>query len=174
MTNTNQRNTRALRATITSLIAGAFAASSAMAADAPHKGNDYPAKPIRIISPLVPGGSADAIARAVGDILSEGLGQQVVTGLFTNKPMHLLGQASVGRVPLRPRTQFNEMHGLSGVHLHYVVEPIGQGNGVRRLIREGLKEGLVEITRAIHGLCIFPCLACFFHNGRKVVAQGWI
>ena len=51
---------------------------AATGAGAQSTGN-YPAKPIRIVSPLVPGGSADAIARAVGDILSEGLGQQVVT-----------------------------------------------------------------------------------------------
>ena len=47
-------------------------------------GNDgYPAKPIRIISPVSSGGSNDAIARTVGEILGEALGQQVV---IDNRP----------------------------------------------------------------------------------------
>jgi len=38
----------------------------------------YPAKPIRIVVPLVPGGNQDLVARAVGEELAKGLGQQVV------------------------------------------------------------------------------------------------
>lgn len=39
---------------------------------------DYPSKPIRFISPFLPGGSQDVIARIVGGKLGERLGQQVV------------------------------------------------------------------------------------------------
>jgi tripartite-type tricarboxylate transporter receptor subunit TctC len=38
----------------------------------------WPAKPIRMIVPFTPGGSTDILARAAGNAISEGLGQQVV------------------------------------------------------------------------------------------------
>ena len=39
---------------------------------------EYPAKPVRIISPFPPGGSVDLVARLVGNDLVKPLGQQVV------------------------------------------------------------------------------------------------
>jgi tripartite-type tricarboxylate transporter receptor subunit TctC len=41
-------------------------------------GQGYPARPIRLIVPLVPGGNQDTIARAVADEVAKGLGQQIV------------------------------------------------------------------------------------------------
>jgi putative tricarboxylic transport membrane protein len=38
----------------------------------------YPARPVRVIVPLVPGGNLDIVARAVAQRLGEGLGQQVI------------------------------------------------------------------------------------------------
>ncbi len=38
----------------------------------------YPARPVRIVVPLVPGGNLDIVARAIGQRLGEGLGQQVI------------------------------------------------------------------------------------------------
>jgi tripartite-type tricarboxylate transporter receptor subunit TctC len=63
------------------LLAAALCATSAIA-------QPYPAKPIRIVVPLVPGGNQDIVARAVAEELSKGLGQQVIV---ENRP----GQSAI-------------------------------------------------------------------------------
>lgn len=65
------------------LLAAGGAALLLAAGGAHAQTQAYPSKPIRIIVPLAPGGSADVLARAVGQQLAEALGQPVV---IDNKP----------------------------------------------------------------------------------------
>src|SRR5687768_17301508 len=47
-------------------------------ASQPAFAQDYPSRPIRLVIPWPPGGITDVIARSVGSVLTESLGQQVV------------------------------------------------------------------------------------------------
>ena len=60
------------RQCVAALLVAAFAAS-VHAASA-----DYPSKPVKIVVPYPPGGSADLIGRMVADKLSKSLGQPVI------------------------------------------------------------------------------------------------
>src|SRR6516165_1201915 len=44
----------------------------------PAVGETYPARPITLVVPFAPGGSASTMARSVADKMSETLGQQIV------------------------------------------------------------------------------------------------
>jgi tripartite-type tricarboxylate transporter receptor subunit TctC len=66
-----RRSLRVILQPSTFILCCAMAVSAAVA-------QDYPAKPLRIISPFPPGGSVDLVARLVAVKLSENLGQQVV------------------------------------------------------------------------------------------------
>lgn len=61
-------------------------------------GSDFPTKPVRIIVPYQPGGSTDAMARMIGQKLSERLGQPVVV---ENKPgaSEQVGAVTVAKSP---------------------------------------------------------------------------
>jgi tripartite-type tricarboxylate transporter receptor subunit TctC len=81
-----------LRATVVITIAWAIAPVAVSA-------QDYPTRPIRVVVPVTPGGTNDALARIVGDKLSARFGQSVV---IENKPgagMHLGTEAVLRSQP---------------------------------------------------------------------------
>ena len=66
------------RGALGAALATTLAASLPLPAFAQGAGGNWPSKPIRLIVPYPPGGSSDIIARAIGQPLSEALGQPVV------------------------------------------------------------------------------------------------
>ena len=68
--------------------------------------NDYPARPVRLISPFAPGGGNDLISRTLGQEMSKNLGQPVVVD---NRPganaiigMQIVATAPAARSPVMP------------------------------------------------------------------------
>lgn len=55
-----------------------FVAAALAAGSTPAASNDYPSRPVRFVVPFTPGSATDALARIVGQKLSEMWGQQVV------------------------------------------------------------------------------------------------
>jgi tripartite-type tricarboxylate transporter receptor subunit TctC len=66
--------------TVTRMLGGALLAVASALAMAQ---SGFPNKPIRLVVPFAPGGTTDLLARAVGQKMGEGLGQQIV---IENKP----------------------------------------------------------------------------------------
>lgn len=59
------------------------ALSTLALAGSPARADTFPSKPIRLIVSTSPGGLTDLVARTVGKLMSEGLGQSVV---IDNRP----------------------------------------------------------------------------------------
>lgn len=57
---------------------GTVAAVIAVAVMCPVQAQDWPAKPVRIVSPFAPGGGSDTVGRIVTDYLGERMGQQFI------------------------------------------------------------------------------------------------
>ena len=107
----------------------------------------YPARPVRLIVPYTPGGSADTLARTVGQRLSESWGQQVVvdnrTGGAGNIGTEMVARAApdghtlllgfignlaiapsyYARLPFDPVRDFAPVTELAAVHNVLVVHP---------------------------------------------------
>src|SRR5258705_11016456 len=64
---------------ISALLAGFGVLSSlSIVPPVPAVAQTYPARPITLVVPFAPGGSASTVARSVADKMSETLGQQIV------------------------------------------------------------------------------------------------
>lgn len=76
-------------------IAGTLLASACLLALA----QPYPSKPIRLIVPFPPAGTADIAARTVAQALSQGLGQQIVVDNRSGADGAIAGLAVIGSAP---------------------------------------------------------------------------
>jgi tripartite-type tricarboxylate transporter receptor subunit TctC len=81
-----------------SILAGAGGALAGLMLPLSARAQSFPAKPIRFIVPLAPGGSADMLARLVGQHLSQRLGQPVVVEMRPGGGT-VIGTAQVAKAP---------------------------------------------------------------------------
>jgi len=118
---------------------------------------EYPAKPVRIITPFPPGGSVDLVARLVGADLSKPLGQQVVIDnrsgasgmigselaknappdgytLLVNTLPFVTNQFAYEKVPYDPINDFAPVSLLSSVASVLVAHPSLPVNSMKELI----------------------------------------
>src|SRR3954468_19408691 len=56
----------------------ALAAAGVMAASAVHANSDYPAKPVRMVIPIAPGGGTDIVGRMIAQKLTQAFNQQFI------------------------------------------------------------------------------------------------
>ncbi|GAA5236883.1 tripartite tricarboxylate transporter substrate binding protein [Verticiella sediminum] len=138
------------------LLAACAAAAMAVPGLAPAAQGAYPAHPIRLIVPFPPGGSADPLARVIGERLGQALGQQVLvenrpggntviaTELVARAPADgytlLLTASSHVTNPMLVHTSYDPIDGfvpvatLSTSDMILVVNPSVQANSLQELL----------------------------------------
>ncbi len=156
------------------LVLFAFGASCAFAAE-------YPAKPIRIVTPFPPGGSVDLAARLLGQDMSKVLGQQMVvdnragasgmigsevaknaapdgyTVLINTLPF-VTNQFAYHKVPYDPVNDFAPISLLCSVASVLVAHPALPVNGMKDLIALA-KQRPGQITYGTAGAATNPHIA---------------
>ncbi len=118
---------------------------------------DFPARPIRIIVPVAPGGVSDVVARAVGQRLGENLRQKVIIENRTGAT-HVIGASLVwrsapdgytllvvegvglivdlaGKLPYDPVKDFTAISGLVRVNHALIAHPAFPASSARDLVK---------------------------------------
>ena len=118
----------------------------------------YPNRPIRLVIPWPPGGITDVVSRAIGSVLSESLGQQVVpdnrpgaagtigvaitahanpdgyTLMMTDTPSHAISASLYRKLSYKPATDIEPVALPSRSPLVLVVNPRIKVNTIQELI----------------------------------------
>jgi tripartite-type tricarboxylate transporter receptor subunit TctC len=140
------------------LLAACSVSACAAAGIAPVNASPYPNKPIRLIVPSTPGGAPDIMARAVGQKLSESLGQPVVvdnrsgaggiigseavakaaadgyTLIMANAGSHAVNASLYSKLPYDPINDFAPVALVSSAPNILIVHPSLPVNSVKALI----------------------------------------
>ncbi len=154
-------------ATSTAVVLAALVSASA-------HGQTYPTKSIRLIVPFAPGGSTDALARTVGQKLSENLGQQVVvdnrtgangnigTDLVAKAPADgytllmafdatmVINPAAYGKLPFDPVKDFAPITKVAALPLILVAHPSFAASNVKELIAYARQKPGVNYSSSGH------------------------
>ena len=132
-------------------------ACAALLAALPAHSQDYPNRPIRLLTPAAPGGTTDLLARLFGAKLSEALGQQVivdnrasasgvVAGDMTARAapdgytlllayhQHTVNAAMNATLPYHPVNDFTPITQLTAAGFLLVVNPASPANDLRQFI----------------------------------------
>ena len=73
------------------------------------------------------------------------LGNGMVSRHIRDQVVHLVRHLAVRRVTLGRGAELQDVHGLAGIHVHQVPDPVGQRHRIRGLFREGTPERLVQV-----------------------------
>jgi tripartite-type tricarboxylate transporter receptor subunit TctC len=118
---------------------------------------DFPSKPVRIISPFAPGGATDTLGRALSTPLSRALGQNVIV---ENRPggSTVIGTEVVARAPA-------DGHTLLVVSPSFTVNPL-----VRKLSYDALKDftGVTRLASTAIAIAAHPSVPA--RNIRELVS----
>src|SRR5262245_40818412 len=155
-------NNYSSRVLIGCLLLASFGWSALGLAQEPPPG--YPARPIRIVVPVVPGGGLDVLCRAIGQMLTERWGQSVIvdnragggtviateitakaardgyTFLAGTDTLQVLGITK--RVPFDVRTAFDPVVPLAGQPYILIVSPSLPAKNVKELIAYSMSQPL--------------------------------
>lgn len=120
---------RAVLAAAASLIYAASMPSSAQ--------SNYPTKPIRLIVPFPPGGSADETARTIGQALSQVLGQPVIMENRAGADSVVAGDVVAKSLPDGYTLLFGTATGLTAAPVLHKAVPYDAINGFTPIARVG-------------------------------------
>ena len=155
-------------------LAASIAVALAPLVSAPAHSQAYPTKSIRVIVPFAPGGSTDALARTVGQKLSDNLGQQVVvdnrtgangnigTDLVAKAPADgytllmafdatmVINPAAYAKLPFDPVKDFAPITKVAALPLILVAHPSFAASNVKELIAHAKQKPGVNYSSSGH------------------------